>query len=182
MSQSSNQRQRLLKLIESRCLNSDAESSVYLDCKRAILHGECLDLISEAFLTEISMLPAWPDAIGGMTLSSNLIIAATVATAHRSGLALEGSIARRHPKKVQNQNLIENKLPVGTRIVIVDDVITTRSSILQAANKFQAAGYEISGVIALVDKGVGGAEILTAQLKCWVRSVFHKHDFTRVSA
>lgn len=180
MPQSSNQRQRLLKLIESRCLNSNAESSVYLDCKRAILHGECLDLISEAFLTEISMLPAWPDAIGGVTLSSNLITAATVATAHRSGLALEGSIARRNPKK--GQNLIENKLPVGTRIVIVDDVITTRSSILQAANKFQAAGYEISGVIALVDKGVGGAEILTAQLKCWVRSVFHKHDFTRVSA
>lgn len=76
---------------------------------------------------------------------------------------------------------IENELPPGTRIVVVDDVITTGSSTRQAAEKFQAAGYEIVGIIALIDREAGGAEQLAAQFGCPVRSIFRKRDFPRLA-
>ena len=182
-------RQRLLELIDQRCLitggsltlSTGAASSFYFDCKRATLHGECLDLIAEAFLAEMSAFPVWPDAIGGLTLGADFITAAVVLTAHRRGLPLEGSIVRKEPKKHGTKTPIENELPAGTRVVVVDDVITTGSSTLQAAEEFQASGYEVVGVIALVDREAGGAENLAARLGCQVRSVFRKRDFTRLS-
>lgn len=181
-------RQRLLELIEQRCLitgsslalSAGATSSFYFDCKRATLHGECLDLMAEAFLDEMSAFPVWPDAIGGLTLGADFITAAVVLAAHRRGLSLEGSIARKEPKKHGTKTPIENELPAGTRVVVVDDVITTGSSTLQAAEKFREAGYGIVGVIALVDREAGGAETLTTKLGCQVRAIFHKHDFARI--
>jgi orotate phosphoribosyltransferase len=182
-------KQRLLELIDQRCLitgssltlSTGAASSFYFDCKRATLHGECLDLISDAFLAEMAEFPVRPDAIGGLTLGADFITAAVVMTAHRRGMPLEGSIVRKEPKKHGTKTPIENELPVGTRVVVVDDVITTGSSTLQAAEKFQASGYEIVGVIALVDREAGGAETLAAKLGCQVRSVFRKRDFARLS-
>lgn len=185
----SDRRHRLLELIDRRCLLTDvaltlstgAQSSFYFDCKRATLHGESLDLIGDAFLAAIESLPVRPDAIGGLTLGADFITAAVVVAAYRRGLRLEGSIARKEPKKHGTKKPIENELPAGTRIVVVDDVITSGQSTLQAADKFLDEGYEIVGVIALVDREAGGMAALAERLKCPVKSILQKRDFVRLA-
>lgn len=183
------QKQRLLELIDQRCLitgnemtlSTGAKSDFYFDCKRATLHGESLALIAQAFLALLDELPTKPHAIGGLTLGADPITAAVVLAAHQQGLTIEGTIARKEPKKHGTRTPIENDLPRGTRIVVVDDVVTSGSSTLQAAEKFEAAGYEIVGIIALIDREAGGMDALRARLHCPVLSVFQKTDFPRLS-
>jgi orotate phosphoribosyltransferase len=184
------QTDRLLRLIDQLCLITDisltlstgTSSSFYFDCKKATLNGECLDLIADAFLAEIEALAVQPTAIGGLTMGADFITAAVVLKAYQQNRPTTfGSIARKEPKQHGMKMPIENELPPGTRIVVVDDVITTGSSTRQAAEKFQAAGYEIVGIIALIDREAGGAEHLAAQFDCPVRSIFRKRDFPRLA-
>lgn len=180
---------RLLRLIDSLCLithtsltlSTGSVSNFYFDCKKATLNGECLDLIADAFLAEIEALPVQPTAIGGLTMGADFLTAAVVLKAYQQQKpVLLGSIARKEPKQHGTKTPIENELPPGTRIVVVDDVITTGSSTQQAAEKFQAAGYEIVGIIALIDREAGGAAHLARQFDCPVRAIFRKRDFPRL--
>jgi orotate phosphoribosyltransferase len=56
--------------------------------------------------------------------------------------------------------LIEGPFNAGDRVVVVEDVITTGSSALKAVEAIRAAGGEILGVLALVDREEGGREAL----------------------
>jgi orotate phosphoribosyltransferase len=182
---------RLLQLIDSLCLITNASltlstgavSTFYFDCKKATLNGECLDLIAEAFLAEIERLslPVPPNAIGGLTMGADFLTAAVVLKAYQQQKpVLFGSIVRKEPKSHGTKTPIENELLPGTRIVVVDDVITMGSSTRQAAETFLAAGYEIVGIIALIDREAGGAEYLAEQFHCPVRAIFKKSDFPRL--
>jgi orotate phosphoribosyltransferase len=184
-----NPRERLRDLIDNHCLITDstltlttgAISSFYFDCKKATLDGECLSLITDAFLEEIAQLPSPPTAIGGLTMGADFITAAVVLRAFQKELpTVKGSIVRKEPKKHGTRNHIENELPAGTRIVLVDDVITTGHSTEIAGEKFLEAGYEVVGIIALIDREAGGAETLSKRFGCPVRTLFKKSDFPRI--
>lgn len=183
-------RERLRKLIEDRCLLEGAEftlstgekSRFYFDCKGATLHGEGLTLIGHAFLEEIENLAEKPTAIGGLTMGADFLTAAVIMLSHQKGGAIvDGSIVRKEPKKHGTRNRIENQLPAGTKIIAVDDVITTGSATLKACQEFEAAGYKIVGVLAVVDREAGGKEQLEERYK-FVRTLFKKSDFPALMA
>jgi orotate phosphoribosyltransferase len=185
-----NDHERLRKLIEEKCLLTDgdftlstgARSSFYFDCKNATLDGECLALIAAEVLQHIDTLPVRPSAVGGLTLGADFIVAAVVMKAHELGHpTIHGSIVRKEPKKHGTKNMIENELPAGTKIVVVDDVITSGKSTQKACDEFGKAGHEIVGVIALVDREAGGTEALARRYQ-HVRSIFRKTDFPKLVA
>ncbi len=177
-------RERLRQLIEKKCLirgdftlSSGESSAFYFDCKAATLDGECLSLIAKEFLREIDELPTKPAAIGGLTLGADFIVAAVVLQAFETGHATRhGSIVRKEPKKHGTRNKIENQLPRGTRIVVIDDVITSGSSTFKACEAFEGAGYDIVGIIGLVDREAGGAVELARKYR-HVRTLFVQSDF-----
>jgi orotate phosphoribosyltransferase len=68
----------------------------------------------------------------------------------------------------------------ATRVVVVDDVITTGSSTAKACDQLLKHGYKIIGILALVDREAGGAENLEKRYGCSVRSLFRKSDFPRI--
>ena len=177
---------RLQNLIESRCLlalpvtlSGGTASYFYFDSKRAALTGEGLALIAEAFLDELATFPVYPDAIGGLTMGADFITAAVLLADYQrfTGNPLRGSIVRKEPKGHGTQALIENELPAGTRIVVIDDVVTSGASVLRAAEQFQAAGYEVVGVLALIDRQAGGMEYLSERLNCPARAIFKRAEF-----
>lgn len=179
-------RERLRTLIEQKCLLVDtnielstgAESSFYFDCKKIMLDGEGLDLISQEILVEINNLPSMPMAIGGLTMGADFIVSAVIAKAHTvNHPTVHGSIVRKEPKQHGTKNKIENQLEKGTKIVVVDDVITSGSSIKKACQEFMEVGYEIVGIIALVDRKAGGKESLEKEFNTAVRPLFSKDDF-----
>lgn len=180
----SSDRERLRQLIEQKCLirgeftlSSGEPSSFYFDCKAATLDGECLSLIAKEVLHEIDALPSQPTAIGGLTLGADFIAAAVVMRAFESGHPTRyGSIVRKEPKKHGTRNKIENQLPAGTKIVVIDDVITSGASTFKACEAFEEAGYDIVGIIGLVDREAdGGAEL--AKKYHHVRRLFTQRDF-----
>ena len=182
-------RDRLRRLIEKLCitegdfvLSTGVKSRYYFDCKTVTLDGEGLTLIARELLKEIETLPTKPTAIGGLTMGADFITAAVIMLSHQTGgKVLKGSIARKEPKKHGTRRKIENELPPGTRIVAVDDVITTGSSTLKACQEFEEAGYEIVGVLAVVDREEGGRKTLEEKYK-HVRTLFKTSDFPRLAS
>jgi orotate phosphoribosyltransferase len=180
-------REKLRQLIDERCLiegdftlSSGEKSRFYFDCKRITLHGEGLHLIAQEVLHETEQLPEKPTAIGGLTMGADFIAAAVVVLSHqRGGSVQSGSIARKEPKKHGTRNKIENELPPGTKILVVDDVFTSAKSTLQACDEFEGAGYEVVGVLGIVDREAGGMETLRKRYR-HVVSLFRKSDFPRL--
>jgi len=182
-------RDRLHRLIGKLCiiegdfvLSTGARSRYYFDCKAVALDGEGLTLIAGEFLKEIEKLPVKPTAIGGLTMGADFITAAVIMLSHQTGgRVLKGSIARKEPKKHGTRRKIENELPRGTKIVAIDDVITTGSSTLMACREFEEAGYEIVGILAVVDREQGGRKALEEKYK-HVRTLFKTSDFPRLAS
>lgn len=183
-------RARLQKLIDEKCLSiletplrlsTGALSNIYFDCKAVTLDGEALSLMADLFLNEIYSLPEVPEAIGGLTMGADFITAAVAMRAFDRGMTtVRGSIVRKEPKKHGTMNRIENELPRGTSIVVVDDVITTGNSTRQACEHLTEAGYRIVGIVALVDREQGGKEALEKKYGA-VRAVFNRSDFPRIA-
>lgn len=162
-------RETVRKMIEAKCLLRDGDfslsageqSNFYFDCKRITLDGKGLSLVSDLFLEEIAKLPTAPVAIGGLTLGADFIAAGVIMRAADTGRGtIYGSIVRKEPKKHGTRNKIENQLPAGTPIVVIDDVITSGKSTITACDELTKEGYEIVGVIALVDREAGGLQTL----------------------
>ncbi len=182
-------RQALRDLIERRCLETGQEftlttgekSNYYFDCKKATLDGPTLALMADAFLEEIEQLPTVPEAIGGLTMGADFI-AATVAmrAVQTNRKTVNASIVRKEPKKHGTRNYIENQLPAGTTIVVVDDVVTSGKSTRMACEQLLQAGYRIAGIVALVDREAGGLEKLGQDFQCPVRSVLKKTQFPKL--
>ncbi|MCB2261646.1 MAG: orotate phosphoribosyltransferase [Candidatus Thiosymbion ectosymbiont of Robbea hypermnestra] len=163
-------------------LNTGLSSSFYFDCKKTTLNGEGLALLADVFLEEIDKFPERPSAIGGLTIGADFIVAAVAMRAHQTGHSTtNGLIVRKEPKKHGTRSHIENEMPAGTKVVVIDDVITTGGSTAKACEQFLQDGYEIVGIIALVDREAGGVESLQQNYSCKVRSVFRKSDFPRIA-
>jgi orotate phosphoribosyltransferase len=163
-------------------LSTGASSTFYFDCKKTTLNGEGLALLADIMLEEIDQFLDRPAAIGGLTLGADFIVAAVAMRAFQVGHpTIHGSIVRKEPKKHGTRSHIENEMPAGTKVVVVDDVITTGSSTAKACDQLLANGYQIVGILALVDREAGGAQALEKQYSCAVRSIFKKSDFPRVA-
>ena len=182
-------REELRSLVDEKCLTvgqaytltTGRRSAFYFDCKKAMLDGKCLSLIADAFLEEAGRLPRFPQAIGGLTMGADFIVAAVIQRAFETGKPLvSGSIVRKERKEHGAGNKIENELAQGTPILVVDDVVTTGSSTVTACDAFIAAGYDIVGIVALVDRESGGRETLAQKYGCPVSAIFRKRDFPRI--
>ena len=182
-------REELRSLVDEKCLTvghsytltTGRQSEFYFDCKKAMLDGRCLGLIAGAFLEEAGKLPRFPEAIGGLTMGADFIVAAVIQRASETGRPMiSGSIVRKEQKQHGAGNKIENELPAGTSIMVVDDVVTTGSSTETACDAFIAAGYDVVGIVALVDRESGGCEALARKYGCPVRAVLRKRDFPRI--
>ena len=182
-------REELRLLVDEKCLTvgqaytltTGSRSAFYFDCKKAMLDGKCLSLIADAFLEEAGRLPRFPQAIGGLTMGADFIVAAVIQRAFETGKPLvSGSIVRKEKKEHGAGNKIENELAQGTPILVVDDVVTTGSSTVAACDAFIAAGYDIVGIVALVDRESGGRETLVQKYDCPVSAIFRKRDFPRI--
>jgi orotate phosphoribosyltransferase len=69
-------------------------------------------------------------------------------------------IIRKEAKGHGTQAYIEGlTLPTGTAVAVLEDVVTTGQSALKAVERLRAAGYQVTQIIALVDRHQGGAEL-----------------------
>jgi orotate phosphoribosyltransferase len=157
-------------------LSSGKQSNHYFDCRRTTLNGEGAWLIGELVFQEIRKLPALPSAVGGLTLGADPIVTATTLRARENGVKLDGFYVRKEPKKHGTGNAIENAPAPGSRVVIVEDVVTGAGSILKAIDAAEAAECEVLAAICIIDRLEGGGDKLRARVPRYV-PLFTLDDF-----
>ena len=141
-------------------LASGLRSSYYIDCRLTTMSAEGLVLIGEAGLAAIRNTGWQPDAIGGLTMGADPVAYAVAARSWTDPPAIDAFSVRKEAKGHGTKRQVEGNFRAGCRVVIVEDVITTGGSALQAYDVLAAAGGEILGVLALVDREQGGREAI----------------------
>lgn len=161
-------RQRLQELLKSRSLMfgdftlaSGRRSQYYFDSKKTTLTSEGALLTALEFLATIREQGIEADAIGGMTLGADPIVCPVAALSRLDGGApLDAFIVRKEAKEHGTGRAIEGNLADNSRVIVVDDVVTTAGSTLKAIEAVEVAGHTIVAVICLVDREEGGTEKL----------------------
>lgn len=100
------------------------------------------------------------DAIGGLTLGADPVSYAIAYASAATGTPLRAFTVRKEAKAHGTGRLIEGPFRSGDRVAVIEDVITTGGSALRAAEAVRAAGGEVAGVLAVVDREEGGRETL----------------------
>ena len=133
-------------------LSSGGTSDYYLDCRTTTLDARGAQLTGQVFLEEIRARGWDAQAIGGLTLGADPIVVAVAVT---SG-TVHGFLVRKAEKQHGTGQRIEGFREKGARVVIVDDVCTTGASTVQAIEAAREFGFEIVGVMCLVDRQESG--------------------------
>ncbi|MDP9093945.1 MAG: orotate phosphoribosyltransferase [Actinomycetota bacterium] len=130
-------------------LASGELSHDYMDGKKALAQGEHLRVACEAILELADDAGIEFDAVGGLTLGAD---------AYATGIALLANkrwfVVRKQAKDHGKGRRIEGaRLAPGTRVLLVDDVVSTGGSILEALAAVQETGADIALAVTLVDRG-----------------------------
>jgi orotate phosphoribosyltransferase len=129
-------------------LSSGSTSDYYIDCRVTTLDARGAQLVGEVFLAEIREQGWEADAVGGLTMGADPIVVAVAVT---SG-TMHGFLVRKAEKQHGTGQRIEGFRETGAQVVIVDDVCTTGSSTVQAIEAAREYGFEVIGVMCLVER------------------------------
>ncbi|MGC9503251.1 orotate phosphoribosyltransferase [Baaleninema sp.] len=142
-------------------LSSGQKSSYYINGKLVTLHPEGALCVGRLLL---SMLAEDTQAVAGLTLGADPIVAAVSVVSAIEGRSLPAFIVRKEAKGHGTRAYIEGPpLDEGAKVVVLEDVVTTGQSAMKAVTRLRDAGYQVDRVISLVDRQQGGAEFYQEQ-------------------
>src|SRR5579872_1819726 len=177
-------RQELLRLLATKSfrlgdfkLSSGGRSDYYIDCRTTTLDARGAQLTGQVFLEEIQRRGWNAQAIGGLTMGADPIVVAVAVT---SG-TMHGFLVRKAEKQHGMGQRIEGFQEKGARVVIVDDVCTTGSSTIQAIEAAREFGFQVVGVMCLVEREEAGgrANVETAAAPAPFLALFTANDVRR---
>jgi orotate phosphoribosyltransferase len=161
-------KQTLTTLVRERALRfgdfvlaSGKRAKYYLDGKQVTLDSIGARLIGEGLLD--LLLPHPPRAVGGMSIGADPITAAIITVAGLRDLPLAGFLVRKEAKGHGTNRFIEGPVQPGDEVAIVEDVVTTGGSSLEAIERAEAFGLKVTRLLAIIDRMEGGAEAFAAR-------------------
>jgi orotate phosphoribosyltransferase len=156
-------------------LASGAKSTWYIDGRTSAVFSRSARLIGEVIYERTKELDF--DAIGGLEVGAVPLTAAAVIAYDLHGKEREGFWVRNKVKDHGARKLIEGRLLPRSRVVIVDDVITSGGSSLKAIEAVREIGCEVVLVLALVDRLCGARELFGANGIDNYQSIYTILDF-----
>lgn len=142
-------------------LSSGSEATYYVDAKRTTLEREGFSLVGQLVAFYAGQLGA--TAVGGLTMGADPIACAALA----AGADIKAFFVRKERKQHGLQRWIEGPaLETSDRCLIVDDVVTTGSSTIQAIQHVREEGLKIVGVVSVLDRLAGGGEAIERLAGC----------------
>ena len=134
-------------------LSSGRKSEHYVNCKPVTLQGDALMFVSWCIL---ECLEEDCGAVGGLTLGADPLVAGVAIVSAIEEKYLDGLIVRKEPKGHGTQAWIEGPvLAPGSKVTVLEDVITTGGSAIKAAEKLRDAGYIVDNVVAIINRQEG---------------------------
>lgn len=161
-------------------LSSGRSSDYYLDCRRVTLDPEGVRLCGRVLYSIYAALGERVAAVGGPTLGADPLVVSFMLTALDHGERIPGFLVRKAAKEHGTRSRIEGAagVPAGARVLLIEDVLTTGGSLLQAAEAVREAGFDPVTALVLVDRGEGGSRTL-AGAGLPVRAVFRASEVAR---
>jgi orotate phosphoribosyltransferase len=146
-------------------LASGKESDFYIDCKRTALTAEGHALIGRCLFERVRKVRPLVRGVGGLTLGADPLASAIALTSFLEHEPVDAFIVRKEPKGHGTGQWIEGRqtIPDGSRVAVLEDVVTTGGSALKAIERCRAEGLVVVACFALVDRGEGGREVIEAQ-------------------
>ena len=135
-------------------LSSGLRSSYYFDKYLFETKPSILRRVA-SFLAEL--IPPDTERIAGPELGA---VALAAATSLETGLPFV--IVKKDPKGYGTDHLVEGELYPGERVVVIEDVITTATQAIRAAQRVTAAGATVVGILGVIDREQGGPENIAA--------------------
>ncbi len=161
-------RARLIELFRKHALKfgdftlaSGQKSTYYLDGRLITLHAEGLRLIAEGVLERLEGIEF--AAVGGMSIGADPIVGGLLTVAAEQGRPLLGFLVRKQAKEHGTRRAVEGPVEPGSSVVIVEDVITTGGSALEAIDQIVELGCRVACVVGVCDRLQGGAAALAAR-------------------
>lgn len=176
---------RLLELLKEKAfeqkpvtLASGRSSNFYIDVKRVSLSAEGSFLIGQSLFALIQRHFPQAIAAGGLTLGADPLATAVAYASWQGKKELNAFIVRKETKSHGLKREIEGTdlTPLKSPVVVLEDVVTTGKSSLEAIEKCKSHGWQVVGVAAVVDREEGGRENIEA-LGIKLHSLFRKQDF-----
>lgn len=161
-------RKRLLEVFKERAVSfgkftlaSGKESTYYINSKKAIFHSEAVALLGEVIWSMTKDLNI--QAVGGLEVGAIPMAATVAARYHQGGRAMEGFFVRKEAKGHGSKERVEGVLKPGWRVGMLDDVLTTGGSVMQAITEVEKVGGVVAAVVCIVDRLEGARELLAAK-------------------
>lgn len=162
-------RDRLLRLLLEHSfrtgdfvLASGARSPFYIDCRTTLTRAEGQHLAGRVGLAALREAGLAPAAVGGLTMGADPFAYAIAHASWNSEQPVHAFAVRKQPKAHGTGRRVEGSFAAGDRVIILEDVVTSGGSALEACAAVQAEGGEVVAVMALVDREAGGRERLEA--------------------
>jgi len=160
-------RERLVELLREHALvlgevtlTSGRVVQYYVDAKRAIMLPEAYVALGVLVAEQARAMGA--SAVGGVPVSAIPVACAALAAPEPPE---KGFIVRKERKQHGLQRWIEGpELDPGERCVIVEDVVTTGGSTIEAVKRVREEGLTVAGVVSVLDRLAGGGEAIEAEL------------------
>lgn len=183
-------RERLKGIIKERALivkedavitlTSGLKSNFFFDMKAILLSAEGANLITKEILKTLRGVQF--DYVGGMESGAIPIVTLICATSITAlGRSVDGFYVRKKEKshgerKSGISSRIDGNLKSDSKVVIVDDVTTTGSSIIASIKEVELVSCKVVKVITIVDRSQGAKENLAKQ-GIELVSLFTAEDF-----
>jgi orotate phosphoribosyltransferase len=137
-------------------LRSGQRSNYYVDCRRTSMFAEGQVLIGQLGWELLKASGLDPDSVGGLTMGADPVAYALAYTSWLTGEPVNAFSVRKEAKEHGRKRRIEGSFEPGQRVVVIEDVITSGGSALEACSAVEAEGGEVLGVLAVLDREVGG--------------------------
>ncbi|XCB29656.1 orotate phosphoribosyltransferase [Arcanobacterium hippocoleae] len=156
---------------------SGIKSPIYTDNRLILTAPLQRDLIESALAARIREV--YPDAEVLMGTATAGIAHAALA-ADRLGLPM--GYVRSAAKDHGRTNRIEGRLEAGQKVVVVEDLVSTGGSVIEAVNALREAGAQVLGIIALFTYGMAAADTAMAEAGVKLTALTRFDDVVRTAA
>ena len=137
-------------------LASGKKSKYYIDARISTLFPESSYLIGEIMYR---MLESYTiDAVGGYSIGADPIVTSIALVSFIKENPIPAFIIRKEAKQYGRGKAIEGNFKEGMKVAVVDDVITTGSSIINGIKTVRELGGEVVVALSVIDREEGGRE------------------------
>jgi orotate phosphoribosyltransferase len=158
-------------------LSSGKKSCYYFNLKKVTFLPEGQFLVGRLMYDKVKALSMKPDGIGGLTMGADPVSFATAFTSHMNNDDIQAFAIRKERKPHGMQLQVEGNVKKGDKVIIVDDVVTTGRSTIQAISIARENGLEILCAIVLLDRCEENGKANIEKENVSMHSILNINDF-----